>query len=82
MHTLHTMYEMVLASGPSFDSGPAIGPSTLLGVLPHGQNSMLVNGLLSVPWVSGMALPEDWSDQTGSFKVSRCVCIVMYINSY
>ena len=56
MHTHHTMHEAVLAPGPGLlTQVPAIvhDPSTLLGVLLLGLNSMLVSTLLSVPWLGG-----------------------------
>ena len=49
MHTHHAVQEVVLASGTGLlTQVPAI-VSGLLGVLPPGLNSMLVNRLLSVP---------------------------------
>ena len=56
MHTHHTMHEAVLALGPGLlTQVPAVvrDPSTFLGVLLPGLNSMLVNSLLSVPWLGG-----------------------------
>ena len=56
MHTHHTMHEAVHAPGPGLLTlvpGIIRDPPTLLRVLLLGLNSMLVNRLLSVPWLGG-----------------------------
>ena len=54
VHIHQTMQKAVLAPGPGLlTQVPAIihDPSTLLRILLPGLNSMLVNRLLSVPWL-------------------------------
>ena len=77
MHTHHAVQEAVLAPGTDLlTQVPAIvsGPSSLLGVLLPGLNSMLVNRLLSVPWLGAPSI-EGWDGWTGSLKLRVCVCI-------
>ena len=56
MHTHHAVQKVVLAPGTGLlTQVPAIvsGPSSLLGALPPGLNSMIATWLLSIPWSGG-----------------------------
>ena len=81
MHAHRTndiMHKAVLAPGPGLlTQVPAIvhDPSTILEALLPGLNSMLVDRLLSIPWLGGRYLPC----RVGVDRQSQRVCVYVCV---